>query len=96
MGSLETLETQGNQMRLSAKAGSLSIVFPKEVREDLLANAPTFAEPTPEELEEPQRPKELLEAMRTRSPSAACSGVCCAATPASGTTWSCALWGSSP
>ena len=50
--SLEKLETQGSQMRLSANAGSLSIVFPQEVWENLLANAPTFEEPTPAELEE--------------------------------------------
>jgi hypothetical protein len=61
VGSLETLETQGKQMRPSAKAGSLSIVFPKEVWEALLTNAPTFAEPTPEELEELQRLNEQLE-----------------------------------
>jgi hypothetical protein len=59
--SLEKLETQGSQMRLSANAGSLSIVFPQEVWENLLANAPTFEEPTPEELEELDRLKDELE-----------------------------------
>jgi hypothetical protein len=59
--SLEKLETQGSQMRLSANAGALSIVFPQEVWENLLANAPTFEEPTPEELEELDHLKEELE-----------------------------------
>ena len=48
-------------MRISANAGSLSIVFPREVWENLLANAPTSAEPTPEELEELAHLKEQLE-----------------------------------
>jgi hypothetical protein len=59
--SLEKLESSGGRMLLSANAGSLSIVFPQEVWEDLLANAPTFEEPKPEELEELARLKELLE-----------------------------------
>jgi len=49
--SLEKLETQVGQMRLSANAGSLCIVFPQEVWQDLLSGAPIFAEPTHEELE---------------------------------------------
>jgi hypothetical protein len=48
-------------MRISANAGSLSIVFPREVWENLLANAPTSAEPTPEELQELAHLKEQLE-----------------------------------
>jgi len=59
--SLEKLESRGGRMLLSANAGSLSIVFPQEVWENLLANAPTFEEPKPEELEELARLKELLE-----------------------------------
>ena len=59
--SLEKLETQGSQMRLSANAGSLSIVFPQKVWENLLTNAPTFEEPTPAELEELDHLKEELE-----------------------------------
>lgn len=58
--SLEKLESQGGQMRLSANAGSLSIVFPQWIWEDLLANAPTFDEPTPEELLEMERIVEQL------------------------------------
>jgi hypothetical protein len=59
--SLERLETLEGRMRISANAGSLSIVFPREVWENLLANAPTSAEPTPEELEELAHLKEQLE-----------------------------------
>jgi hypothetical protein len=36
--SLENSETQGTQMRLSANAGSPSVVFSQEVWESLLAN----------------------------------------------------------
>ena len=61
MESLDKLETQGSQMRLSANAGSLSIVFPQEVWENLLANTPTFEGPTPEELEELEHLKGELE-----------------------------------
>ncbi len=59
--SLDRLEAQEGRMRISANAGSLSIVFPREVWENLLANAPTSAEPTPEELEELAHLKEQLE-----------------------------------
>jgi hypothetical protein len=59
--SLEQLEAKEGRMRLSANAGSLSIVFSQEVWEDLLANTPTYAEPKPEELEELERLKEQLE-----------------------------------
>jgi hypothetical protein len=59
--SLERLETLEGRMRISANAGSLSIIFPREVWENLLANAPTSAEPTPEELEELAHLKEQLE-----------------------------------
>ena len=50
--SLEKLEALGGRMRLSANAGTLSIVFSKEVWDHLLANAPTLEEPAPEELAE--------------------------------------------
>ena len=50
--SLERLETLEGWMRISTCAGSPSIVFPREVWENLLANALTSAVPTPEELEE--------------------------------------------
>ena len=59
--SLEKLESREGRMLLSANAGSLSIVFPREVWEDLLANAPTVEEPTPEEIEELTRIREQLE-----------------------------------
>jgi hypothetical protein len=63
--SLDKLETQGSQMRLSANAGSLSIIFPQEVWENLLANTPTFEGPTPEELEELEHLKGELEGYAT-------------------------------
>ena len=50
--SLEGLEALGGGMRLSANSGSLSIVFPKEVWERLLASAAISDEPTPDELAE--------------------------------------------
>jgi hypothetical protein len=59
--SLEKLEAQGGQMRLSANAGALRILFSQEVWEDLISNAPAFEEPTPEELEELDLLKEQLE-----------------------------------
>ena len=59
--SLDGLETQEGRMRLSANAGSLSIVFPQEIWEELLANAPTSSEPMPEELEELGHLKAQLE-----------------------------------
>jgi hypothetical protein len=49
----EKLETQVTRMRLSANAGSPGIVFPREVWENLLADAPTFDEPAPEHLDVP-------------------------------------------
>ena len=59
--SLEKPESREGRMLLSANAGSLSIVFSQEVRENLLANAPSSAEPTPEELEEPDYLNQQLE-----------------------------------
>jgi len=50
--SLEGLEALGGQMRLSVNSGSLSIVFPKEVWDRLLASAAVSDEPAPEELAE--------------------------------------------
>ncbi len=50
--SLEGLERQGGRVRLSANAGSLSIVFPEEVWERAMADAVPAQEPTPEELSE--------------------------------------------
>lgn len=50
--SLEKLEALGGEVRLSANAGTLRIVFSKEVWDHLLANAPTLEEPAPEELAE--------------------------------------------
>jgi hypothetical protein len=76
--SLEKLEAQGGQMRLSANAGSLCILFSQEVWEDLLANAPAFEEPMPEELEELNLMKEQLERYaREQSFSSVLRGVEC-------------------
>ncbi len=50
--SLEKLEALGGQeMRLSANAGSLSIVFPKQIWERMISDAPASG-PAPEELAE--------------------------------------------
>ena len=76
--SLENLEAQGGQMRLSANAGSLRILFSQEVWEDLISNAPAFEEPTPEELEELDLLKEQLERYaREESFSNVLRGVAC-------------------
>ena len=50
--SLEGLERRGGRVRLSANAGSLSIVFLEEVWERATADAVSGPEPTPEELAE--------------------------------------------
>ena len=57
--SLEGLERQDGRVRLSANAGSLSIVFPEEVWERATADAVYGPGPTPEELAE-------LDEIRTR------------------------------
>jgi hypothetical protein len=49
--SLENLEALGGEMRLSANAGTLRIVFSKEVWDHLLANTPSSG-PAPGELAE--------------------------------------------
>jgi hypothetical protein len=59
--SLDKLEAHGGCMRLSANSGALLIDFTQEVWDNLLANAPTFNEPTPEELAEMARMGEQLE-----------------------------------
>src|SRR5215217_64217 len=66
--SLEKLESREGRMLLSANAGSLSIVFPQEVWQDLLANASTPVKPTPEELEELDHLKEQLEGYADEEP----------------------------
>jgi len=50
--SLEGLERRAGRVRLSANAGSLSIVFPEEIWERATADAVPAREPTPEELSE--------------------------------------------
>jgi hypothetical protein len=60
--SLDGLEMSGDQMRLSANSGSLSIVFPKEVWDRILANTPAPGEPATAELEELRLLREELRA----------------------------------
>jgi hypothetical protein len=60
--SLEGLEMSGDQMRLSANSGRLSIVFPKAVWDHILANTPASEEPAADELEELQLLREQLKA----------------------------------
>jgi hypothetical protein len=60
--SLEKLEMLGSRMRLSANSGDLSIVFPREIWERIVAEAPAHEEPDPEELEELAHLKEQLKA----------------------------------
>jgi hypothetical protein len=50
--SLEKLEVSGGQTRLSANSGGLSIVFPREIWERILAEAPAHEGPEQGELEE--------------------------------------------
>jgi hypothetical protein len=60
--SFEGLEMSGGQMRLSANSGALSIVFPKEIWDHILANTPASEEPAPTELEELHLLREELKA----------------------------------
>jgi hypothetical protein len=60
--SLERLEMSGDGMRLSANSGSLSIVFPKEVWDHILASAPASEEPDTAELGELDLLKDQLKA----------------------------------
>ena len=50
--SLEKLEMLGGELRLSANSGDVSIVFPREIWERILADAPAHEAPDPRELEE--------------------------------------------
>jgi hypothetical protein len=59
--SLEGLERREGRVRLSANAGSLSIVFPEEVWERATADAVPAQEPTPEELSELEEIQARLE-----------------------------------
>lgn len=59
--SLEGLETVSGEVRLSANSGDLRVVFPKEIWESVLANAPTPVEPTAEEIEGLDNLKQQLE-----------------------------------
>jgi hypothetical protein len=50
--SLEKLEMLGDELRLSANSGDVSIVFPKEIWKRIVADAPAHEAPDPAELEE--------------------------------------------
>jgi hypothetical protein len=76
--SLERLEVQGRELRLSANSGSLSIVFPKEVWDHLLTSASASEEPGAGELEELENLREQLEAFaKENSFAAILAGVRC-------------------
>jgi hypothetical protein len=60
--SLEGLEMQGKELRLSANSGALSIVFPKEVWDHLLTSVSPSEEPEATELEELENLREQLKA----------------------------------
>jgi hypothetical protein len=60
--SLDGLEVRGSELRLSANAGSLSIVFPREVWDHVLMSAEASEEPDAVELEELYDLKETLKA----------------------------------
>ncbi len=61
MESLEGLEKREGQVRLSANAGSLSVVFPETVWENVVERASGPAEPTPGELAEMREIRARLE-----------------------------------
>lgn len=65
--SLEGLERRGGRVRLSANAGSLSIVFPEEVWERATADAVSGPEPTREELAELDEIRARLERHATEN-----------------------------
>src|SRR5918995_4874361 len=60
--SLDGLEMRGSELRLSANAGRLRIVFPKEIWDHVLTSAETSDEPDAAELEELYAIKETLKA----------------------------------
>jgi hypothetical protein len=60
--SLDGLEVRGSELRLSANAGRLRIVFPKEIWDHVLTSAETSDEPDAAELEELYAIKETLRA----------------------------------
>ena len=62
MESLDGLEVRGRELRLSANAGRLRIVFPKEVWDHLMTSAETSEEPYAAELEELHELRERLKA----------------------------------
>jgi hypothetical protein len=61
--SLDGLEKAGDELRLSANGGALSIVFPRKVWEDILHHAPGDEAPAEDELKELESIRRRLEAL---------------------------------
>jgi hypothetical protein len=61
--SLDGLEVRGRELRLSANAGSLSIVFPREVWDHVLTSAEASEEPDAAELAELREIEDRLKAL---------------------------------
>lgn len=59
--SLEKLEATDGEVRVLANSGDLTLVFPRELWEDMLTGTPAPSEPTPEDLEELEALKRRLE-----------------------------------
>jgi hypothetical protein len=59
--SLEKLEATDGEVRVLANSGDLTLVFPRELWEDMLTETPSPSEPTPEDLEELEALKRRLE-----------------------------------
>jgi len=59
--SLEKLEATDGEVRVLANSGDLTLVFPRELWEDILTETSSPSEPTPEDLEELEALKRRLE-----------------------------------
>ena len=59
--SLEKLEATDGEVRVLANSGDLTLVFPRELWEDMLTETSSPSEPTPEDLEELEALKRRLE-----------------------------------
>ena len=59
--SLEKLEATDGEVRVLANSGDLTLVFPRELWEDMLTQTSSPSEPTPEDLEELEALKRRLE-----------------------------------
>jgi hypothetical protein len=59
--SLEKLEATDGEVRVLANSGDLTLVFPRELWEDMLTETPSPSEPMPEDFEELEALKRRLE-----------------------------------